>query len=400
MNLCAIICEMNPLTNGHEYIIKKAKEITGDDILCLMSGNFVQRGEMAILSKFERAMSDIISGADLVFELPLPFAISPADKFSLGAIKVLESLRVVTKLAFGVETEDIETLKWIAEQRYNESEQLSAQIRSRALNGNYSLAIKEALTYLYPEKKAAIESIFNGPNNILAIEYLVALKKLNSKIEPVFIPRIDNGYGSLKPIKIGDKSYASAGYVRQLAKEGKMTTLKELVPKQTFDLLKEKAFDEYENRLSALIISNLQTKSKSQLNSYFDYNPSVSSLVFEAAKVAQNLSDFSKIAARKNLRESRAKRLALYPYFGLTKSAYSQLFSCTYPVNVLAVRKDKKDLLSFVIKQAKCPLLVSTSDRNNLSTESKKLAKYDQLGSALFNISTKHPQVPDKTLFV
>ncbi len=403
MKLCAIICELNPPTNGHEYVIKKARELTNEDVLLLMSGNFVQRGEMAILSKFQRAMSGITLGASMVFELPLAFSISPADKFAYGAVKVLSNLGTVSHLAFGIETDDIETLKWIAERRANESPALSKKIKELSIRLGYNVAIKEALSSVYPEKAAALEEIFKGPNNILAIEYLVALIKLNSPIEPLFIKRIDSGYYSSSPKEIDGTCYSSASHIRELAIKNKFGELSKLIPSCVFASLKKaniSQFNDWQSRLSALVLASLRNKTKAELNTYFDYTPPISSLVINAAKTSATLNQFCAVASAKNLRESRARRLALYPYFGLTKAVFNDLLVEDLPINVLAASKDKKALLSHIISESRCPLLVSNKDRENLTASQKMLAAYDNQGSFLYNIATNQNYSEDKTLFI
>ena len=114
MQFCGIICEFNPFHNGHKYLIEQAKKLTGDSVICLMSGDFVQRGEPAIQEKYLRAKTAIQNGADLVLELPTIFACSNAENFAYGAVKLLDSLGV-NHLAFGIENTDLNILNKIAE---------------------------------------------------------------------------------------------------------------------------------------------------------------------------------------------------------------------------------------------------------------------------------------------
>ena len=114
MQLCGIICEFNPFHNGHKYLIEQAKKITGETIICLMSGNFVQRGDPAIQEKYIRAKNAVFCGADIVLELPTIYACSNAENFAFGSIKTLKALNV-KHLAFGIENTNIETLQKIAD---------------------------------------------------------------------------------------------------------------------------------------------------------------------------------------------------------------------------------------------------------------------------------------------
>ena len=107
MKICAVICEFNPFHNGHKYLIEKAKRQSDcDAVLCIMSGNFTQRGEVCIFDKYTRARHAIAGGADCVIQLPAPFAVAPAEIFAKGAIKILSSIPDVTEIAFGCESAD------------------------------------------------------------------------------------------------------------------------------------------------------------------------------------------------------------------------------------------------------------------------------------------------------
>ena len=186
MKFCGIICEFNPFHNGHEYLIKEAKKITGEGIVCLMSGNFVQRGEPAIQEKYERAEQAIMAGADAVLELPTIYACSNAENFAFGAIKTLTALGV-KYLAFGVENAELETLQKIAKIKFENSEAFVSSFKNEIENGIcYNTALKRAISKEFDDN-IEIEELLKKPNNILAIEYLTAMLKLNSKLTPIAI---------------------------------------------------------------------------------------------------------------------------------------------------------------------------------------------------------------------
>lgn len=192
MNVVGIIAEFNPFHKGHAYLIQKAKEITCSDFaVIVMNGEFVQRGEPAIFSKYERTKAALDGGADLVLELPVRFGISSAGDFALGGVQALTSLGFVTHLAFGSECGDILPIQSAASALSEESEEFR-QILSRALRQGmpFPAARSRALT----ETSSITPSLLEQPNNILGIEYCLALKKISSPLIPVTIPRKGMGY--------------------------------------------------------------------------------------------------------------------------------------------------------------------------------------------------------------
>ena len=133
MNICGIVCEYNPFHNGHLYHINKTRARGADAIVCVMSGDFVQRGEPALLNKHYRAEMAVRCGADLVLELPTPYAISSAERFATGAISLLNSLGVVNMLSFGCEADKLDTLQKAAE--ILKSDAFYPRVRERMKSG-------------------------------------------------------------------------------------------------------------------------------------------------------------------------------------------------------------------------------------------------------------------------
>lgn len=192
MNVVGIIAEFNPFHAGHAYLIQQAKKATGSEYaVALMNGCFVQRGEPAVFSKYDRARAALEGGADLVLELPLRFGISSAGDFALGGVMALSSLGFVTHLAFGSECGETGPLQTAASLLAEESEDFRRILTQ---------ALREGLPYPAARAMALSESadippsLLEQPNNILGIEYCLALKKLDSPLIPVTVPRIGMGY--------------------------------------------------------------------------------------------------------------------------------------------------------------------------------------------------------------
>lgn len=197
MRTAGIICEYNPFHLGHQLQIRKTRELLGEDtaIVCLMSGNYVQRGEPAVFHKRLRAEAAIRGGADLVLELPITSAVNAAGYFAEGGVKYLHELGCVDYLSFGSELGDIAPLKETA--ALLESEEFEAILGEKLSTGvSYATARTLAL-----EGLGGSGELLKSPNNALGIEYLRALKRLGSPMEPITVPR--------------DLTLASAGELRK-----------------------------------------------------------------------------------------------------------------------------------------------------------------------------------------
>ena len=222
-----IIAEYNPFHNGHLYHLEQAKKLTGSSYtVAIMSGNFTQRGSTAIIDKWSRAEIALNCGIDLVLELPTLYATSSAENFADGAVKILNSLKVVDYLAFGAETSDMDILSPIADVLYKEPKAYKLLLSSELKKGISFPKARENALMLYLGNIRKYLNILNNPNNILGLEYMKALKKNNSIIEPVAITRFEAGYN--------DVSYsgniASATAIRNIIKNGHFKALIRIVP--------------------------------------------------------------------------------------------------------------------------------------------------------------------------
>lgn len=194
MNITGIVAEYNPFHKGHEYQLNKAREKSKcEGIAVVMSGNYVQRGEPAIIDKYKRAEAAIYGGADLVIELPMPYSCQNAELFALGAISELKKLSIST-LSFGCENDDTKLLVEIAKTQINNK--MYNQIFKKEISKgiSYPTAVTNALKHLLGKK---IDNIIKSPNNILGIEYIKSCIKINLNCEIFPIKRIGKGYNDL-----------------------------------------------------------------------------------------------------------------------------------------------------------------------------------------------------------
>ena len=204
MRVIGIIAEFNPFHNGHEYLIKKAREIVNDPraiVMTVMSGFFTQRGLPAICPPNVRAKQALSCGADVVIGLPFSFSCAPSSRFAEGAISELISTGVVTDIAFGVDTDDTELLKAVADINFEDDESFNSKLNEYISTGiSFPQARAAAIKELASSKGITgdIDHILSSPNSILALDYLLALKKYDwkHKINVIMIKREGEGYHS------------------------------------------------------------------------------------------------------------------------------------------------------------------------------------------------------------
>jgi len=385
MQLCGIICEFNPFHNGHKYLITQAKKQTDSKIVCLMSGDFVQRGEPAFQEKYVRAKNAILCGADAVFELPTIYASSNAENFAFGAVKTLDSLGV-KYLAFGVEKASLEILKQIAEIKFKNSESFQNCFKNEIENGiNYNTALKRAIAKEINYEN--ITEILEKPNNILAIEYLTAIKKLDSKIIPIAIERTDNGYNS----NLESGSYLSASGIREKLLGG--GDISPFIPKETS--IEEYFNETHKNCLDTLAIFKLRNTPPKELEKCYDYSEGIEYRIKKFAEQASSLDELTELVSTPRYRTARVKKLLLYPILGITKKAVELSKKSKAVSKVLAIKKDSKEILSFA-KKRKIHLISTNKDYESLSLNNKKLIDIDLTASNLYNSVIKKQNNNDK----
>lgn len=252
MKIAVIICEYNPLHNGHIYHIEQTRKVTNcDKLICVMSGNFVQRGEPACLDKFTRAELAVRCGVDMVIELLPKYALAPANIFASGAIRIINSIQAdEIILSFGAEQPNIDLLKKCAV--IDSYPEINKQVQLNMQQGiSYPLAVSNAVKTLMPH----LAEVFDKPNNILAIEYLKAINEQKTKIRPVAVERIGD-YNSLEL-----SEYASATAIRETMK--KHNPLSEnYMPKTVIEKLNGVDLNEYEKTLFAIMKYTLKDKAK------------------------------------------------------------------------------------------------------------------------------------------
>ncbi len=209
-----IVCEYNPFHNGHKYQIEKAKELSGAEcVVAVMSGNFVQRGDVAIFSKYERAKSAVLGVADIVFELPAYFSLKSAEGFAKGAISMLSSLKC-DAISFGSECDNLPLLQKSAKIIKEEKGDFKAILKENLKSGaSFAAARSNAFSSVFKNQ----ENVILKPNNILAIEYISALNHYGSNMAIYPVKRVGTEHDSLNT----SGNFSSASNIRSLIASGK-----------------------------------------------------------------------------------------------------------------------------------------------------------------------------------
>ena len=367
MKILGIIVEYNPFHNGHLYHLEKSKEITGADFCVgVMSGNYVQRGEPACIDKFTRAKMALSCGVDVIIELPTPFASSSAEFFAQGAIKILDSINIVTDICFGAETNNLDFLSKIADVLVNESQSFSYNLQNALCEGNsYPRARNIALEKHFKLDK--FKDLLNSSNNILAIEYLKALKKMQSSITPHLIQRLHVDYNSDNIIE----NITSATNIRNLTKLGDFEVLKTIMPKASYDLFidelsKNNGLREL-NDFSDFLQYKLKTISKSELVNISGMNEGIENRLLRCANESYYITDILTKMKTKRYTHTALQRLILHTVLGIGKDCLdNKLYA-----RILGFRSESKHLLKLITENSKIPVVTNVNDfikKNDLSS--------------------------------
>ena len=335
MQATGIVAEYNPFHNGHLHHVQKTKKITQQPIIAVMSGSFMQRGEPAILSKWQRATLAVHGGIDLVLELSCCATLRSAQYFASSAVALLAATGCVSTLSCGVENPQRD---FLAAARLANSEAAQTQLRE-LLNAGTSYAAAW-------EKILGEACALNTPNDILALEYTKAL--LQTAIKPLYLQREDAGYNSTS---LGTRASATA--IRQALAQGS-GSWQAAVPPATRLALAHGTAGYDEKLLWQLICHSLRTLEADEIKSYCECSEGLQ-YVLKAAGKASSLKEAFALCSRKRYTTSRIRRLLmqlllLTPHIRTTKAEQSY-------IRVLAFNDTGRQLLKHMKKTATLPII-------------------------------------------
>ena len=296
----AVICECNPFHNGHEYLFRTAKLLTGGELIAVMSGSFTQRGEAAVTDKYTRAGAALRGGADVVAELPAVCAVANAQRFAEGGVRVAKSFACVDTLAFGSETEDLRVLETAANAL--RSERVNALVAEEMKRGGcYPHAVEAAVREVYGDDIAAAVS---SPNNILAVEYLRALR--GTSIRPLPVRRQGVSHDSAEV----SGRYASASRIREMLRTG--ADVSRYLPEIPGSITRPELLDR-------AILYRLRTMTAEELRALPDVGEGLENRILEAARRCGSVEELLGSVKTKRYTHARLRRILACALLGVTE---------------------------------------------------------------------------------
>ena len=392
MRVVGIVAEYNPFHNGHLYQIKYAKEkLNADAVIVVMSGDFVQRGEPAILDKYTRSKMALINGVDLVLQMPVTASTASAEIFAKTGIAMLLATGVVTNLVFGCEEENETVFYEVAKLLANESDEFKDAL-SEALKAGDSFAKARATAILktykgsYPKER--LEAFLNGSNNILGIEYTKALLESGKDIPIHPLTRNGTHHDSLHPTE----KYASATLLRKsmITKEDVSDMVSRYVPKNCLAeivLAVDNGCFLEANDISLLLHERLI--SGVEANDIADISKELWDRILNHRNEFVSYTEFCDLLKTKNMNHSRIRRALIHLVLHITEKDMQGLKDCGYLpyVRVLGFNETGARLLKEIKANTKVPLFVSPSEvKNSLSGVALNLWKKDLYAADLYRI--------------
>ncbi len=373
MQIAGVICEYNPFHTGHAWQLAELRRRGAEAVVCCMSGNFTQRGDCAIVRKHVRAEAALRGGADLVLELPLPWAISSAEGFAAGGVETLVRTGVVDTLAFGSECADADQITRVADALGTDGFQTA--LRAELVKGDSFAAARQRAAALLCGADAAILS---DPNDILGVEYVKALKKLGAAVEPLALPRVGAAHDG------GAGAYASASYIR-LHMESDGTNY--LTPEMAALYETERAAGRAPVMMAAVeraILARLRGMTEADFAPYDEGGEGLYHRVYDASRSATGVEALLDTAKTKRYAHARLRRLLLAIWLGVTPS--KRLERMPY-LRVLAMNDRGKRLLREMRKKAELPVLVKPADVRELFTDAQRLMQMEARATDLYALA-------------
>ena len=395
MNVLGLITEHNPFHYGHLYHVQEAKKIAkADYTISIMSGNFLQRGEPALVNKWARANMALAAGVDLVIELPTAFATRGAPSFAYGSVRILHECKVVTHLCFGSEVGEIEPLKRLTSLWMDEPPLLSELVQKFLGHGViYPLAQTRALqefleTTADPDRET-LHTLAASPNNILGVEYLKALVNLNSPILPLTIKRAVNNYHDRNlPV---EHNIASATSIRQSILAGKeQDRLGTYMPSTSYQILQEEFAAGrgpiFSKDLEQLILFCLRLRGDT-LKGIVDVAEGLENRILKLATRCADYNDLINEVKNKRYTWTRLQRVLLHHLLDFTQ-AEADLFQKVGPqyLRILGFNSKGQELLNSIKKSSNLPLISKTATFNEKQGALKAMLNLDIKATDLYSL--------------
>ena len=390
MKTVAVTAEFNPFHNGHKYLAEYIRKTYGPDtaIVCLMSGSFVQRGDVAVADPYFRAKTALLSGYDLILELPFPYCCSGAESFTRASIRIMNALGCVDAVAFGCESGDLSILQKAERIASDPETEIKFNAIRKTSEGKKSGTSELFRTVL----QETIPEVFDngiGPNDLLAIGYLRALKECASEIEPLAVPRIGGRYESTLP---DHPEFIGATASRTLLKEQKINDFCRYIPAETHSLWKTALKDKsvpasFSPRLSDAVLAFLIASDPRKLERRSGIDGGFCSRLITSAKDAVSFDELLSRTSCRSLSYSQIRRMILALWLGVTSSQPS--LQPTY-TRIFGFTDRGQELLRTVKRTSTLPVLTKTADWKDLPEESRCQAEFSLSADRFFGFALPH----------
>ncbi len=376
MKIVGVIAEFNPFHNGHRYLIEQIKK-DGSLVAAVMSGDFVQRGQSAVLDKHHRAEIAVKCGVDIVFELPQIYSCASAENFAFGGVSILDSCGCIDELAFGAECGDI-----------SEIQSAVALLDDVNTQNKISENIKKGMSYPNAVQMAVGADILLKPNNTLAVEYLKALKKINSTIKPICIKRIMTEHDSHIP----NGNFASASAVREMIFCGD-ESYKKYVPDSSAniicDCIKKGEIAQNFKYNERGAVSIMRRMSADDWRNIPDVSEGLENRIMKSVRENITVDDVIMSIKCKRYTYARISRAVCCAYIGITKSDFGK----PQYIRVLAFSKSGIEILRKMKNSAKLPVITKFKDSLNLSDSAKRMFDIDMMSSDMYKLLQRNERI-------
>lgn len=376
-----IIAEFNPFHLGHKYLLDRVAD-TCDCVVCVLSGNFVQRGDVSIISKQARTKMALYGGADVVVELPVAWSMTTAQNFALGGVSLLKNLGCVDTIAFGSECGDIEALKNAANAL--NSQGFKSSLETQLNSGKtFAAARQEALSSILFDKA----NILTKPNNTLAAEYIGAADRLEYYPEFITFKRLGADHNALSPT---DET-ASAELIRSFIKSGNLDSALDYMDENSYGILyneyKEGRVADIEN-IEKAVIANLRLANKREFSNLPDLSEGIENRLISFVKSASSLNELYKLVKTKRYTMARIRRLVLSAFLQIDNSFFGK--EPPY-IKVLGFNKIGEQFIKQASKTAQSPIICRSKDIAPLDDFSKSVFDCECRATDIFALSTATP---------
>ncbi len=390
MKTAFIACEYNPFHSGHRYHIQSTKNNFADAVICIMSGNFVQRGDIAVANKFIRAKTALLNGADLVIELPVKYATADASHFAEGFIRTIKATGLDGLISFGAEN-NLEALISTSELIFSDEAEKFADDKQKA-GINYATA----KSLFLKQHIDNADEILGDANNILALEYIKNAYRILDKPEFFCVRRNGSSHDSLIP----ENGFASAGYLRRMIDSDSSSEKhpnflegwKYYIPDNAYELycelLQSGLFPADRDKFDIAVFSRLLTLDSTYFSDVNNVNAGLENRIVSCLRSSNSLTDLYDFIKTKRFTHSRIRQIILQAALGITREDISAGVSY---VRILGFNSIGRELLAEMRKTAEKPLITNLSDASKCGDNAIRDSQIDYIAGKLFNICCPVP---------